>query len=257
LIGREIAMREAGTNQPAGKGYNTEFGNWLTNAGLADMHPTERSDLFAVLENLSSIEAWRQTLTRHERLSLNHPRSVLRKWKAREKAKAIPAEDKPSSAFEKMKRTNVELQEELHRIKKHGDGNAFSKDDTAKNVALAVIGTFEARPGRVSKVESIARELLTWVKTQKPAGTGKLSPAGLPPSKAPTWKGSSTNATATVDAGRYHISAMLSGDLDINKRAGFDVRFTRAEGKTEHLGSARTFEQAKTLAAKHWRKAAG
>jgi len=29
LIGRDIAMYEAGTNQPAGEGYSSAFSTWL------------------------------------------------------------------------------------------------------------------------------------------------------------------------------------------------------------------------------------
>jgi hypothetical protein len=42
----------------------------------------ERSRLFAVMDNLGQIEEWRMTLTLIERLKLNHPNAVLRKWKA-------------------------------------------------------------------------------------------------------------------------------------------------------------------------------
>lgn len=96
----------------------------------------------------------------------SHLRSVLRKWKARQKAKAVPAEDKPASPFEKLKIANVGLQEELHQLKKNGDGNLFAKDDTAKNIAVAIIGTFDGSPNKLTKVEGVAREMLAWVKAQ-------------------------------------------------------------------------------------------
>jgi hypothetical protein len=80
-VGREWAMHQAGCNKPEGKGYNTAFGEWLTKYKLDDMDKGDRSRLFAVMENLPSIEEWRQTLTLTERLKLNHPNAVLRKWK--------------------------------------------------------------------------------------------------------------------------------------------------------------------------------
>jgi hypothetical protein len=46
LIGRDIAMYEAGTNQPAGKGYSTAFSAWLVENKMDDMDPSDRAKLF-------------------------------------------------------------------------------------------------------------------------------------------------------------------------------------------------------------------
>jgi hypothetical protein len=81
-IGREWAMRMAGTNQPQGKAYNTTFGEWLAKYKFDDMDKGDRSRLFEVMDNLPAIEEWRRTLPRNLRLKLNHPNAVLRKWKA-------------------------------------------------------------------------------------------------------------------------------------------------------------------------------
>ena len=81
-VGREWAMNQAGNNRPEGKGYNTAFGEWLAKYKLDHMDKGDRSRLFSVMDNLPSIEGWRQTLTLTERLKLNHPNAVLRKWKA-------------------------------------------------------------------------------------------------------------------------------------------------------------------------------
>ena len=72
-IGREQAMREAGVNQPMGRGYNEIFGAWLVKNKLDDMDKGDRSRLFAAMDNRAAIEAWRQGLTLSERLRLNHP----------------------------------------------------------------------------------------------------------------------------------------------------------------------------------------
>ena len=64
-----------------------------------------------------------------------------------------------------MKIANATLQEELHELKKNGDGNLFAKTDSAKTIAVAIIGTFEGLPSQVNRVESIVREyVLAWVK---------------------------------------------------------------------------------------------
>jgi hypothetical protein len=82
LVGRDWAMHQAGTNQPTGKGYNVAFGEWLSKYKLDDMDKGDRSRLFKVMDNLPMIEEWRRTLTLTERLKLNHPNAVLRKWQA-------------------------------------------------------------------------------------------------------------------------------------------------------------------------------
>ena len=50
----------------------------------------------------------------------------------------------------------------MHRLKKNGDGNSFTNDSTVKEIATAVIGTFDGLSSKVSRVESIARELQAW-----------------------------------------------------------------------------------------------
>jgi hypothetical protein len=82
LVGRDWAMNQATTNQPQGKAYNMAFGEWLQRYKLDDMDKGDRSRLFQVMENLPMIEDWRRTLTLNQKLSLNHPNAVLRRWKA-------------------------------------------------------------------------------------------------------------------------------------------------------------------------------
>lgn len=88
LIGREECKTECGitpnTNLPPGSwgaNYNRAFGEWLVREKL-DFDKGDRSRLFEVMDNLAAIEGWRMTLTLSERLRLNHPSTVLRKWKA-------------------------------------------------------------------------------------------------------------------------------------------------------------------------------
>ena len=102
----------AGTNSPNGKGYAQEFSRWLAANKLGDMDKSDRSKLFTVMESLSAIEAWRATLTRPERLKLNHPTTVLRNW---QRATAVP-EAKPDrpSKNDALR----DLDEELHAARR-------------------------------------------------------------------------------------------------------------------------------------------
>ena len=82
LIGRSGAMHEAGVNRPLGRRYKTAFAAWLKKFGFENLDKADRSRLFVVMDHLQEIEAWRATLTPTERLRLNHPSAVLRKWKS-------------------------------------------------------------------------------------------------------------------------------------------------------------------------------
>jgi hypothetical protein len=111
LIGREWAMSQAGTNKPEGKGYNTVFSEWLAKYKLDDMHNSDRSRLFSVMDNLPMIEEWRRTLTLTERMKLNHPNAVLRKWKS------FIEPDKPKSGMPTLRDSVVDLSEENEALR--------------------------------------------------------------------------------------------------------------------------------------------
>ncbi|MBR0694279.1 hypothetical protein [Bradyrhizobium lablabi] len=92
---------------------------------------------------------------------------MLNRFKA--KAKATPAEDHEPSPLAKLKAANVELQEELLRLKQRGDGNTFSRSDSKKSIAAVVIGTFDGLSNKTARVKAIARELNAWLKAQRSA----------------------------------------------------------------------------------------
>jgi hypothetical protein len=94
-IGRQDAMAAASTNRPSGSAYNAAFGAWLERHGFHEIDKGDRSRLFDVMDNLPAIEQWRGTLASTLRLRLNHPNSVLRKWKAETVVKP-PKEPKPT-----------------------------------------------------------------------------------------------------------------------------------------------------------------
>ena len=111
LIGRTFAMNDAGMNHPHGKGYNLAFNQWLIDARLNDMDNSDRAKLFTVMDNRPAIEQWRSTLTQTERLRLNHPTTVLRKWQQSTKVPE-PKESRPT-----MRDSVAELSEENMRLK--------------------------------------------------------------------------------------------------------------------------------------------
>jgi hypothetical protein len=79
--GRTEAMARARTNEPTGRRYNTEFGNWLAGHDFGDLEATTRKRLLQCMEQIDAIEAWLKKLEIDKRLKLNHPTTVLSAWK--------------------------------------------------------------------------------------------------------------------------------------------------------------------------------
>jgi hypothetical protein len=123
VVGRDWAMRIASTNRPQGKAYNTAFGEWLAKYKFADMDKGNRARLFEVMDNLAQIEQWRQTLTLTERLKLNHPNAVLRKWKAfmKPEPRTEAGEPKPTlrDSVVNLSEENEALKREVSGLKEH------------------------------------------------------------------------------------------------------------------------------------------
>jgi hypothetical protein len=88
LEGRTIAMRNAGTTSPAGRGYADAFSDWLI-YNRFDLGSTHRAKLLIMMNILPEIEAWRETLTPLQRARLANPRSTLYRYR---KATAIRPE---------------------------------------------------------------------------------------------------------------------------------------------------------------------
>ena len=86
VVGRAEAMQEARVNTPKGRRYNNAFTPWQYKHGFENLDKGDRCRLFEVMDHLAEIETWRTTLTSRERAGLNHPSSVLRRWKAVKRA---------------------------------------------------------------------------------------------------------------------------------------------------------------------------
>ncbi len=117
VVGREWAMNQAQTNKPEGKAYNMVFGEWLQRYKLDDMDKGDRSRLFKMMDALPLIEEWRRTLTLTERLKLNHPNTIMRKFEA---AYKIPDKNNPPGLRESvaaLSEENMQLRAEIARLK--------------------------------------------------------------------------------------------------------------------------------------------
>jgi hypothetical protein len=130
VIGRSGAMREAGVNRPVGRRYNAAFAAWLNKFGFENLDKADRSRLFAVMDHLHEIETWRATLTPPERLRLNHPSAVFRKWKS---ANAISQNQ--NSRFSPIKKCREEKARECERF----GGDRWEPADRPEDIAIAIV----------------------------------------------------------------------------------------------------------------------
>jgi hypothetical protein len=79
-IGRRRAMRVSGKDTPEGKGYNQTFSQWLKGEGFDRLDKGDRKRLMDCIDHQAEIEQWRRILTLSQRLRLNHPSAVWRRW---------------------------------------------------------------------------------------------------------------------------------------------------------------------------------
>jgi hypothetical protein len=139
LIGRQDAMAAAETNQPIGSRYNSKFSNWLVRHHFDNIDKGDRSHLLEVIDNRPAIEAWRATLTLTVRLRLNHPSSVLRKWKAGTEGK----EWKPTlrESIANLSEDNAKLKREVEEL--------TARLQEAEYLATAIDALTSATKGRL------------------------------------------------------------------------------------------------------------
>jgi hypothetical protein len=164
VVGRADAMRDGHVNKPRGRSYNAAFNAWLKKFGFQDMDSGDRARLFQVMDHLAEIEAWLEKLGKEkpkERLHLNNPSSVLRKWKA---ATAVPDPNAPAkvSPYQKVSESVAALQEENDRMKraiKRGGGNLWTPEDKPEDIVRFLLADLSKW-----KAEQVGRGLLKAVK---------------------------------------------------------------------------------------------
>jgi hypothetical protein len=148
VIGRQEAMRLAHVNEPSGHRYKEHFGAWLKKVGFADLDKSDRARLFTVMDNLPAIERWRAALGATERMKLNHPSTVLRKWQVatRVPVKDDEAERKPSKLAQTESSLAVALEEnaKLKREIERGGGDCWTEHDTPEAIAVVMAAKLSA-----------------------------------------------------------------------------------------------------------------
>jgi hypothetical protein len=166
VIGRAAAMREAHVNRPTGRRYNECFGAWQRKFGFENLDKGDRARLFEVMDRLAEIEDWLATLTTTERLRLNHPSSITRRWKALTVIPNPDATPRPSP-YAQLREAHNLLIEDHHRLEseiKTGGGDLWTAQDTAADIAQVMVRKLSAH-----KAEQVARAMLVKLKDERPA----------------------------------------------------------------------------------------
>ena len=157
VIGRGEAMRDGHVNKPKGRSYNAAINAFLKKFGFDSLDSGDRSRLFDVMDHLNEIESWLNKLPLKERLRLNHPASMLRRWKAATAEKKNSNSEQKVSPQQKLKDELVRLQEDNDRMKREierGGGDLWSAEDRPRDIANVMF-----RKVGKTKAEKIAREL--------------------------------------------------------------------------------------------------
>ena len=230
--GREWAMNQAQTNKPEGKAYNMAFGEWLQRYKMNDLNSGDRTRLFQLVGALSMVEDWRATLTLTERLTLNHPSTVWRRFKA---ATEIP---KPKPAKPSLRDSVTELSEENVRLKAPVD------ELEAATGTLSNPSSDAARDPVTEPSEETARLKARIAELEAASGptadTDRGAPATLYWIASPfvSGKNRSRRLRAATGAGVYDIVPCFT----VRSRSmpsifnGFDVRFVTIRNHDEGSG---------------------
>ncbi len=83
-MGRDEAIRRAGSNGPYGETYRHLIGDWLVkHPKFADdcIPSSTRANLIEMQENRIEIQAWYATVPLKKRMKINSPSAILKHWK--------------------------------------------------------------------------------------------------------------------------------------------------------------------------------
>lgn len=134
--GREAALYASGAKGPRGKRYTATFSEWLERYGFADIKETTRAFLLKIMDDWSSVSAWRDELSEDDRLKWNHPATVwqhFKSWKRRQGST-------PRKTTTSLKTEHAKALEEIAQLKaaREDDAPLVSKHDSPSAIARAV-----------------------------------------------------------------------------------------------------------------------
>jgi hypothetical protein len=150
--GRKDIMDQLGINDPHSdsKKFKDEIGVWLKDTGFNEIDKGARSRLHSCMEHLTAIEEWRKMLSPNERVSLNHPNSIWRKFKVTLED-AVPRPSSPNPKDDVIR----ELQERVEELEAEVEGlRAADERPSAEDVAWEGAGKLAAAEARAEKADA-------------------------------------------------------------------------------------------------------
>jgi hypothetical protein len=143
-VGRNKALRKAGTNDIQNPQYKRAFREWMKDRPWArDLDQPTRAHLFWSFDNRNDVERWRETLAANERLRLNHPTATKRRYEATHRETVNKDAAPQQSKADRMESEIMRLSEEVMTWRKRAetDGSLFDlKKDSVKDIITVVEG---------------------------------------------------------------------------------------------------------------------
>jgi hypothetical protein len=141
--GRKLAMLRGHANKPEGKGYNLNFSSWLdAHPKLRSIDKATRNHAMQCIDNIDAIEVWRATLADNQRQTINHPSTVLRRFKAANREDAGEDAPKKQSLADALRERNAELEAKMAKMDREAkdaeDRDWFYEGTPAQLAALLV-----------------------------------------------------------------------------------------------------------------------
>ena len=176
VVLRDLAMREAGANDPKSKLYKDRFHELLDQRTYCStqMHPSIRKALLKCAELAPEIDEWHDRLDERRRLQLNHPINVLHAFRESQEPPSPPdqsAQTKHEREIEKVRQEAAasvscrderinELQQKVEALSKHVDVPDVAESDTNTIVerVIAMCG------GAEIKVKQVIEALTAYLK---------------------------------------------------------------------------------------------
>jgi hypothetical protein len=161
-LGRRLAMRIAGKNTPAGKGYNSAYSKWLEENGFDWLNKTTRAQLLKIIDNLAEIERWRAGLSAQDRLTINHPDAITRRWQKDNPDNVRKGvRQTPSQRYAAYKASIHTLQCKVDQLetdlRQKPDVTTIRIDDDASSIAARIV---ERLPRQARQIASEIFELM-------------------------------------------------------------------------------------------------
>ena len=199
--GRTLAMLNARVSKPEGRRYSVAFSSWLSGSHYKTMDPDTRAALLRCYDKADLIEAWRrERLAPAQRLDLNHPRSVWRRYsKSLAEADPKPKLDR-TPARNKQREQHLEL--ELRERTQQRDETLRRACDVEKRV--------EELEWENARLEREKEELRAEITKLAAENATLRSLAALPPSSAQNAEVASVEVTAKTPAVINHQEGQLA-----------------------------------------------